>query len=99
MEKVHTFAESARVKIFRTTYCGWCTRAQQLLSRNGIPFETVDVTGNAEARSALREQANGRRTVPVIFIDGKYLGGYEELARLFARGGLDGFKSGIPPVA
>jgi glutaredoxin 3 len=92
-------AEGARVKIFSTTYCGWCTRAQELLSRNGIPFETIDVTGNAEARRALRDQANGRRTVPVIFIDGAYLGGYQELAHLLASGGLDGFKGGFPNAA
>jgi len=78
----------ARVRVFSTTYCGWCRRAEELLTRQGIPFEKIDVTGDDEARAALVENAGGRRTVPVIFVDGRAIGGYEELARLIAAHGL-----------
>jgi glutaredoxin 3 len=78
----------ARVRVFSTTYCGWCRRAEELLTRRGIPFEKIDVTGDDAARAALVEDTGGRRTVPVIFVDGRPIGGYEELARLIAADGL-----------
>jgi len=77
-----------RVRVFSTTYCGWCRRAEELLTRRGIPFEKIDVTGDDEARATLVEDTGGRRTVPVIFVDGRPIGGYEELARLIAANGL-----------
>jgi glutaredoxin 3 len=81
-------AGDARVKVFGTANCGWCRRAEALLTREGIAFEKVDVTGDDEARAALVEDTGGRRTVPVIFVDGRAIGGYEELARLVAAHGL-----------
>ena len=77
----------APVTVFSTTTCGWCRRAEELLSRHGIPFETVDVTSNREARAALAERANWR-TVPVIFVEGRPIGGYRELADLVNTGAL-----------
>lgn len=79
----------ARVIVYETTYCGYCRRAEQLLRRRGIPFEAIDVTDNREERERLVERANGRRTVPVIFIDGEPIGGYAELAHMNASGELD----------
>jgi glutaredoxin 3 len=81
-----------RVKVYTTSYCGWCRRTEEILRRNGVAFEVVDVTGDDDARHMLVELAYGRRTVPVIFIDGVAIGGYEELARLFASGGMDALK-------
>ena len=75
-----------RVLVYSTTYCGYCRRAEELLRREGIAFETIDVTGDVHARAELVERTGGRRTVPVIFIDGEPIGGYQELAAL-VRGG------------
>jgi glutaredoxin 3 len=80
-------SESAPVRVYSTTTCGWCRRAEELLQRHGIPFETVDVTTDRQARAELIERANWR-TVPVIFIEGRPIGGYRELATLVAAGGL-----------
>jgi glutaredoxin 3 len=80
---------NARVQIHGTRTCGYCTLAQQLLNRRGIAYDAIDVTGNQRARAELIERANGRRTVPVIFIDGELVGGYQELAALAASGELD----------
>jgi glutaredoxin 3 len=77
----------APVTVFSTATCGWCRRAEALLNRYGIPFETIDVTGDRDARATLIERANWR-TVPVIFIEGQPIGGYEELAHLVKAGGL-----------
>ena len=73
--------------VFSTRTCGWCRRAEALLEQSGIPFETVDVTGDYEAREELIERANWR-TVPVIFVEGQPIGGYQELAALLRAGGL-----------
>ena len=81
---------TTRVRVYGTDYCGYCRRAESLLDDRRIPFEYVDVTHDPEARSWLVEHADGRRTVPVVFIDGRPIGGYQELARLAARGGLEG---------
>ena len=83
----HATPSGAPVTVFSTTTCGWCRRAEQLLSRHGIPFETVDVTGDRQARATLLERANWR-TVPVIFVEGRPIGGYRELAELLNTGGL-----------
>ena len=77
-----------RVLVYSTTYCGYCRRAEELLRRAGIAFETIDVTGDVQARAELVERAGGRRTVPVIFIDGEAIGGYQELAALVRAGEL-----------
>ena len=77
-----------RVLVYSTTYCGYCRRAEELLRRAGIAFETIDVTGDVNARAELVERTGGRRTVPVIFIDGEPIGGYQELAALVRAGEL-----------
>lgn len=80
-------APGAPVTVFSTATCGWCRRAEDLLNRHHIPFETVDVTGDRQARAELIARANWR-TVPVIFIEGRPIGGYEELAHLLNAGAL-----------
>jgi glutaredoxin 3 len=79
---------TSRVVVYSTTYCGFCRRAEDLLRREGIAFEAIDVTDNLQARTELVERAGGRRTVPVIFVDGKAIGGYQELAAMVRAGGL-----------
>ena len=83
----HDATASAPVTVFSTATCGWCRRAEELLSRHGIPFETVDVTGDRQARAALIERASWR-TVPVIFVEGRPIGGYRELAEMLNAGAL-----------
>jgi glutaredoxin 3 len=77
-----------RVTIYVTKHCGYCVGAKALLDRLGIPYQSVDVTGDGEARAALVQSAGGRRTVPVIVIDGEVIGGYVELVRMAANGKL-----------
>ena len=79
---------TSRVVVYSTTYCGFCRRAEDLLRHAGISFETIDVTGDVRARAELIERAGGRRTVPVVFVDGEAIGGYQELAAMVRAGGL-----------
>jgi glutaredoxin 3 len=76
------------VKIYTTTYCGYCVRAKDLLTRKGVKYEEVDVTGNDEMRSKLVEMS-GQRTVPQIWIGDTHVGGYSDLALLESQGKLD----------
>ena len=75
------------VKVYSTNYCPYCTRAKQLLTKRGIPFDEVDVTTDDATRAWL-VQTTGRRTVPQIFINGEPIGGYDDLHELDRTGEL-----------
>ena len=77
------------VKIYTTTYCGYCVRAKDLLTRKGVKYEEVDVTGDDDMRTKLVEMSGGQRTVPQIWIGDTHVGGYSDLARLESEGRLD----------
>ncbi len=86
----------AKVQVYTTTYCPYCVRAKSLLKSKGVAFEEIDVTDNPELREKMVEMAGGRRTVPEIFIDGKIIGGYDELRALDRAGKLDTLLSAHP---
>ncbi|CAM3789815.1 glutaredoxin 3 [Corallococcus sp. ZKHCc1 1396] len=77
------------VKIYTTTYCGFCVRAKDLLKRKGVDYTEVDVTGDDDARAKLVEMSGGQRTVPQIFIGDTHVGGYSDLAELDKQKKLD----------
>ena len=79
----------AKVEIYTTSYCPFCFRAKSLLKSKGIAFEEIDVTDDDAMREKMIELSGGRRTVPEIFINGKIVGGYDELSALDAHGELD----------
>ncbi len=80
----------AKVEIYTTMLCPFCFRAKKLLDGKGVAYDEIDVTINRAARGQMRERANGRHTVPQIFIDGEGVGGCDELYALEAAGKLDG---------
>jgi len=82
-------SSTSRVVVYSTTHCGFCRRAEDLLRRQGIAFDIIDVTHDRRARTMLVERSNGRRTVPVIFVDDQPIGGYRELALMVADGELN----------
>jgi glutaredoxin 3 len=77
----------ARIEVYTTPSCAYCVRAKRLLQERGLAYEEFDVARDDELRESVM-QRSGRRTVPQIFIDGKSIGGYEELAELDASGEL-----------
>lgn len=79
----------AKVEVYTTAYCPYCIRAKSLLKSKGVAFEEIDVSGNSALREKMIELSGGRRTVPEIFINGKIVGGYDELRALEAEGRLD----------
>lgn len=78
----------AEVTLYTTRYCPFCTAARALLEDRGIAFTERDVTGSPEERQGLIERTGGRTTVPQIFIDGRSIGGYDELVALDRSGRL-----------
>jgi glutaredoxin 3 len=79
---------AAPVEVYTTHYCPYCVRAKKLLEHKGVAFTEIDVTDDDERRAWLVE-ATGRKTVPQIFIAGRPIGGYDDLAALEKRGELD----------
>ncbi|TXL73793.1 glutaredoxin 3 [Vineibacter terrae] len=78
----------ARIEIYTTPFCGYCARAKALLDSKGAAYDERDVMMDADARAEMRARSN-RTTVPQIFIDGRHIGGSDELAALDAAGKLD----------
>jgi len=76
-----------RVRIYTTTYCGYCYAAKRLMRQRGIDFEEIDCTSDRAARDMLVE-TTGQRTVPQIFFDEVPIGGYDELSALDRSGEL-----------
>ena len=79
----------AKVEIYSSFLCGYCARAKSLLTRKGVTYEEVDVMEHPGRREEMRRRANGRNTVPQIFIDGVHIGGSDDLQALDAAGKLD----------
>ena len=79
----------ARVLIYSTASCPYCQAADQLLARKGVgDIERVRVDLEP-ARRAEMQQKSGRSTVPQIWIDGRHIGGSDELHDLDDSGQLD----------
>ncbi|ALA17276.1 MULTISPECIES: glutaredoxin 3 [Chelatococcus] len=79
----------APIVIYTKSWCPYCSAAKDLLQRKGVPFEEIEITGRSELREEMIERADGRTTVPQIFIGEQHVGGCDDLYALDARGGLD----------
>lgn len=78
----------AQVEIYTSPTCGYCHMAKRLLAQKGVAFAEVDVVREPSRRAEMERRA-GRRTVPQIFIDGRHVGGCDDLYELDQKGGLD----------
>ncbi len=83
------------ILIYTTQFCGYCRAAKNLLSAKGLKFEEIDVGFDADKRGEMVERAGGLRTVPQIFIHGRHVGGYDELAALEREGRLDAWLANV----
>ena len=78
-----------RVEIYTKTFCGFCWRAKHLLESKGIEFQEISVDFGGEPKQQMIQRANGRTTVPQIFIGDLHIGGCTELVALEHEGKLD----------
>jgi glutaredoxin 3 len=79
----------AKVEIYTKFLCPYCARALSLLRSKPVEIEEIDITMSSAKRTEMVGRANGRTTVPQIFIDGRHIGGSDDLAALDSAGGLD----------
>jgi glutaredoxin 3 len=78
-----------KIEIYTWQSCPYCIRAKALLKSKGVEFTEYSVDGDEPARSEMANRANGRRSVPQIFIDDAHIGGCDDLHDLDDSGKLD----------
>ena len=79
----------SRILLYTTQFCGYCRAAKNLLRAKGLDYEEIDVGFDPDKRADMVQRANGLPTVPQIFIHGRHVGGYDELAALEREGKLN----------
>ena len=77
------------VEIYTSPFCGFCHAAKRLLTEKGVSFSEYDVARAPEKRQEMLSRANGRHTVPQIFVGQTHVGGYDDMAALDRAGKLD----------
>ena len=80
---------SANVEIYTWTRCPFCIRAKALLDKKGVDYQEYVVDGDEAARDEMAQRANGKRSVPQIFINDLHIGGCDDIHALEAQGELD----------
>ncbi len=78
-----------KIDIYTKGHCPYCHRAKALLTEKQVSFNEIEIDVNPELRSVMIERANGGYTVPQIFIDGKHIGGCDDLFALEAKNALN----------
>tara|TARA_R100000908_G_C3687393_1_gene103315 strand:+ start:433 stop:699 length:267 start_codon:yes stop_codon:yes gene_type:complete len=76
------------VKVYTASYCPYCEKAILLLFKKGVDFEVYDATDNQALRQSLTVET-GCKTVPQIFINDKFIGGFSDLSALDSSGDLN----------
>lgn len=76
------------ITIYTKSWCPYCSAAKELLNKKGAAFTEIDIEKKPEARAEMIQKANGRTSVPQIFIDDKHVGGCDDLYALDERGEL-----------
>lgn len=79
----------AKIEMYATASCPYCVRARRLLERKGVRYDEYLVDADPSLRPTMVSRANGRTSVPQIFIDERHIGGYDDMAALDLDGNLD----------
>ena len=86
----------AKVELYTWQTCPFCIRAKLLLWWKGVQYQEYKIDGDEHARAQMANRAQGRRTVPQIFINQQHIGGCDDLNRLSREGALDGLLAKAP---
>ncbi|MET1026625.1 MAG: glutaredoxin 3 [Dongiaceae bacterium] len=78
----------AKIEIYTTMICPYCSRAKKLLDAKGAQYSEIDVMTDGKLRAEMRTRAGGRTSVPQIFINGEHIGGCDDLYALDRQGAL-----------
>lgn len=82
-------SDKTEIEIYTTPFCPYCVMAKSLLQSKGVQWREIDVAMEPGRRDEMVERAEGRYTVPQIFVNGSGLGGYDEISALERQGKLD----------
>jgi glutaredoxin 3 len=85
---------ATNVEIYTWSRCPFCIRAKALLNRKGVEYTEYCIDGDENARDTMSQRANGRKSVPQIFIDDRHIGGCDDIHALDASGKLDPLLTG-----
>ena len=77
------------VVIYTRPFCGYCSRALSLLERKGVKVTEIEAGFDPELRREMVQRSGGKSTFPQIFIDGRHIGGCDEMMALERAGKLD----------
>jgi glutaredoxin 3 len=80
---------TAKVEIYTWSRCPFCIRAKGLLDQKGVEYTEYCIDGDEDARDEMRSRANGKSSLPQIFIDDRHIGGCDDLYALESRGELE----------
>ena len=80
---------AAKVEIYTWSRCPFCIRAKGLLERKGVEYSEYCIDGDEDARDQMRVRANGKSSLPQIFIGDRHIGGCDDLHALESKGELD----------
>lgn len=79
----------AQVTLYTSPLCGFCHAAKRMLTGKGVSYAEIDVAADPSKRQEMMSRANGRHTVPQIFVGDIHVGGYDDMAALEQAGKLD----------
>jgi len=81
--------ELPEVEIYTQPWCAYCARAKRLLDAKGVAFREIEAPHGTPERAEASRRSGGQTTVPQIFIDGRHIGGSDDLMALDNAGKLD----------
>lgn len=84
----------AKVEMYSKAMCPFCIRAKSLLKSKGAKVIDIPASSDMQKRKEMNQRSNGRNTFPQIFIDGKHVGGCDDLFALERSGKLDSMLAG-----
>lgn len=79
---------STTIIIYSKAYCPYCDRAKDVLQAKGLHYEEVRIDLNPDRRDEMIELTQ-RKTVPQIIIEGKPIGGFDDMVALIRQGQFD----------
>lgn len=85
---------TAKVEIYTWSTCPFCIRAKNLLRNKGVDFLEYNIDGDEVARNEMAQRANGKRSLPQIFINDDHIGGCDDIYALDRKGQLDALLAG-----
>ena len=77
-----------KITMYTGPLCNFCEAAKRLFSRNNLKYQEIDISSKEGLRDEMIKKANGKRTIPQIFINEDHIGGYQELRELEKKGEL-----------